>query len=183
MEFMFWHIHRCHSLSMAAEWDLSLGWESKYFSFIFSVLHAYCTPFNCDRLNSPCLVKLCLFWIIFIFVVWDIQTVSIDTENLFCNILQDLQMCSSSCCTGATFKLKLFCLFDVVFLNHPERSFSFYFWIWNNWTVLRNIYTEIYDFSRHVPRGFWYTWSFLIYYKSQHLISLQNHFFSFQTSF
>lgn len=113
---MFWHIHRCHSLSMAAEWDPFLRLRKANTSPLSSVLHAYCTPFNCDRLNSSMPSENSACFGLYLFSLFETYKLFPLTLKTYFATYFRLAMCSSSCCTGGYIsKLKLFCL-DVVFL-------------------------------------------------------------------
>lgn len=103
---------------------------------------------------------------------WHWKPILQHTSDLQCAVVLAVQH------GGYISKLKLFCL-DVVFLLTILKEVSPSIFEYETTELCYEIFTQKYmTFSRHVPRGFWYTWSFLIYYKSQHLISLQkSHFF------
>ena len=87
---------------------------------------------------------------------WHWKPILQHTSDLQCAVVLAVQH------GGYISKLKLFCL-DVVFLLTILKEVFPSIFEYETTELCYEIFTQKYmTFSRHVPRGFWYTWSFLI---------------------
>ena len=87
---------------------------------------------------------------------WHWKPILQHTSDLQCTVVLAVQH------GGYISKLKLFCL-NVVFLLTILKEVSPSIFEYETTELCYEIFTQKYmTFSRHVPRGFWYTWSFLI---------------------